>query len=58
MQLAMWFWLFYAILVLWSGWWCWRLDPAQRPWLGQPVLLLVLMFILGWKVFGSPVGGG
>jgi hypothetical protein len=52
-------WLF---MILWaaSGWFAGtRLEPANRgSWWGFSLFLFILLFILGWKVFGFVIQGG
>lgn len=58
MSLAIWYWLFYVIGLLFSGFVTYRGDPAGRPWgWGNSLLLAILLFIIGMKLFGSPVSG-
>jgi putative Mn2+ efflux pump MntP len=59
MSLAIYFWLF---MILWavSGWFAGNgFEVANRTrWWGFSLFLFVLLFILGWKVFGFAVRGG
>jgi hypothetical protein len=57
MTIAVWFWLFYVLSILCVVWR--EYNPSQPyPFLqrsGWYVVLYVLLGLLGWKVFGSPV---
>ena len=47
--------LLWLVLGLWAGWPpAGSPGPAFRP-LGGTLLLFILLVILGWRVFGSPV---
>lgn len=55
MTLAVWFWLFYVLSLvfgLWEGY-----VPGGIPWLRCAwfTVLYVLLGIIGWKLSGSPV---
>jgi len=58
MQLLYWIlMLLWLVFGLWSNWpapGTPRTGPAFRP-LGGTLLLFILLVILGWQVFGSPV---
>lgn len=44
--------LFLVLMILWaifSGWCCW---PENKKLAGTHLLLFILLFILGWRVFG------
>jgi len=48
-------WLLWAIFGAYSGW---AMTGADRGrWYGNNLLLLVLFFLIGWKVFGFVVQG-
>jgi hypothetical protein len=44
------FWLLMIVWAVFGFWWGWSRDP-RGPWVGV-VLVFVLLFLLGWKVFG------
>ena len=56
MTLAVWFWLFYVLSLVFGIWSEYRPGtpyPFYRgAWYG---VLYILLGILGWKVFGSPI---
>lgn len=55
MTLQVWFWIFMVIGLVFGTWI--NYDP-QRPWFrwgGGHLLIFILLAILGWQVFGSPV---
>ena len=49
------FWLL-MILSLIFGWLAYPPTPNWRPF-GYSMLLWILLFLLGWKVFGWPIAG-
>ncbi len=56
MPLGVWFWFCTAIWVITSFWWGWRTPAEGRyPIAGYSLFLLVLILMLGWKVFGAAV---
>jgi hypothetical protein len=57
MPLSFIFWLFYILLAIGGGWWAFR-TVENRVYFGPHVLLLIVLFILGWRVFGFVVQGG
>jgi hypothetical protein len=49
------FWMFMILWLVFFGWTRWG-GPAAAPYAWGPnILLYVLMFLLGWKVFGFVV---
>lgn len=55
MPAGIWFWLIYVICVLFGVWAEWPNDPnGFRPFGGR-VIVFVLLGLLGWGVFGSPL---
>ena len=55
MPLSNWFWLFYVLYVIFGFW---HGYDAARPWYrwgGAHLFNLVLLGILGWRVFSGPV---
>lgn len=59
MTLAVWFWIIYVLSLIFTGIGVYRTDPVNRLWGGLSGLVLwVLLFIIGLKLFGSPIAGG
>jgi len=60
MPLGFLFWLLFVIWVLFGGWSSYQVSQATpgnwRP-LGGHFLAAVLIFLLGWKVFGFVIKG-
>jgi hypothetical protein len=54
MSKGAWFWIIYVILVLFGFGWYWR-SPGSRPFGPYVGILLVLIFLIGWAVFGFVV---
>lgn len=50
------FWLLMILVLLFGGWRGYA-DPGGRYFVGVSFLLWVLLFLLGWKVFGFIVQG-
>lgn len=62
MSLAFWFWailIFSVIFGLYNNGDAVRTDIRGRKYgsLGWPFVLLILLVLLGWKTFGSPIRG-
>lgn len=59
MTISFWYWLFFVIGLLFSGWGWWSIGPDGRRLqvIGGGFLLWVLLFLLGLKVFGTPIKG-
>ncbi len=57
MTLAVWFWLFYVISIVFGIWDGWVPVAGANPYArrGWYVVLYLMLGCLGWKVFGSPV---
>jgi hypothetical protein len=59
MPIAIWFWI---LLAIWCLFGFWGGPPEGHParrvyhW-GEPLVLLVLLFLIGLKLFGSPITG-
>jgi len=49
-----WFWIIYVIICLMSGGYGFSTDLDRR-WLGGGFVLLVLVGLLGWGIFGPPI---
>jgi len=54
MPAGLWFWLIYVICVVFGGWSVWPSDSNYRP-LGSWLVVFILLGLLGWGVFGSPL---
>lgn len=58
MSIGLLFWVLYIVGLVFSGYWGFsRPGPERVGWFGGPGLVLVLIFLLGWKVFGFPIQG-
>lgn len=56
MTIGLLFWVLWVIWAVFGFWTGWSVEPAHRRYaLGGNVLLLILFFLLGWKVFGFVV---
>ena len=57
MPISMLFWFLFIIWILFGGW-AYQPD-ATRGWrpLGSHILLCILIFLLGWHVFGFVIKG-
>lgn len=51
------FWLLMILWVIFGVYWNWPEDRAHAPGLGGTLLLFILLFLLGWKVFGFVIQG-
>jgi hypothetical protein len=59
MTLSVWFWLIWVIALLFGLWSYW--PRGENPvWgaFGNGLILWILLGLLGWRVFGSPLQGG
>jgi len=56
MTLSMWFWIFFVLALLLTGWRDYESNQPNpfRRW-GGSLFLFVLFGLLGWAVFGSAV---
>lgn len=54
MSAGIWFWIIYVLVAIFGGFFGYR-DPAYRPFLGGGIVIYVLIGLLGWGVFGSPL---
>ncbi len=56
MPAGLWFWLIYVICVIFGMWSEWPNGPSPnfRP-LGGRFVVFILLGLLGWGVFGSPL---
>ena len=54
MKMGFLFWLLMLLWLLFGLWVFWPISDAWRPF-GSSFLLWVLLFLLGWKVFGAPL---
>jgi hypothetical protein len=57
MKIGMLFWILMLIWVVFGAWWYWAgaSGPGAYGPVGGGLLLLVLVGLLGWKVFGAPL---
>ena len=53
------FWLLMLLWLLFGLYWHWPADPGPRGFgvLGGNLILFVLLFLLGWRVFGFIIQG-
>jgi hypothetical protein len=53
------FWILMIVAVVFGAWIGWPVAGAPNGWrpFGFNLLLWVLLFLLGWGVFGAPIGG-
>jgi hypothetical protein len=52
--------LFWLLMIIWLifGFWQWRpTAPSNYPLFGGHILLWVLLFLLGWRIFGFVIQG-
>lgn len=52
-----WFWLFYVLTALAGVFGWYRTDPPNRWWGGAFLFFMILFFLIGLEVFGSPRKG-
>ena len=57
MTLTIWYWLFMALWLIFSGWRNFSTPTNPYPW-GGTLLEFILFLIIGFKLFGSPIAGG
>lgn len=59
MTIGLAFWLLMILLLLCGLYWNWPAERGSRAFVavGGNVLLFVLLFLLGWKMFGFPIQG-
>jgi hypothetical protein len=53
-----WFWLIYVLSLVFGGWLIWPQQAGDRRLFGSWGILFILIGILGWAEFGSPIQGG
>lgn len=54
MSIGLLFWICFVLaLLVGFG----ALDRSRPYWFGYPLLLLVMLFLIGWRIFGFPVHG-
>lgn len=53
------FWLLMLLWLVFSVWGYWGVRTAAPNWpyLGGNMFMFILLFLLGWKVFGWPIAG-
>lgn len=50
--------IFWLLMLLWLLFGCYSNRTQLGPWLARgDLVLFVLLFLLGWKVFGWPIAG-
>jgi hypothetical protein len=51
--------VFWLLMILWLvfGIWSYRAAPASWPFAAGNGFMFVLLFLIGWKVFGWPIAG-
>ena len=54
MAAAIWFWLVYVFALLGGIGWYWRV-PTSQPFGPYALVFFILIGLLGWGVFGSPI---
>lgn len=57
MTLGFLFWLLMLLAFIFNGWWNWPSDRANYGPFGGSMFVFVLLFILGWRVFGFVIQG-
>jgi hypothetical protein len=57
MPLRILFWVIFVVAILFFGWLGYSAGPYSPHLLGGSVVTMVLIGILGWKVFGPAVQG-
>jgi len=56
MTLTVWFWFFYVLFILFGGYSSYRANPGGWVYVGGTWLVYaILLFIIGLRVFGSPI---
>jgi len=55
------FWLLMFLWLIFGFWWYWPADHVVGAYhyggLGIPLFIFILLALLGWQVFGTPVKG-
>ncbi len=54
MSAADWFWIIYVIVALFGGLWGFN-NGGDRRYLGGGIVIYILIGLLGWGMFGSPL---
>lgn len=57
MPASNWFWIIYVMIFVFGGFFGYR-DPAVKPYFWPGFIVFVLLGLIGFAVFGSPVTGG
>jgi hypothetical protein len=59
MSIGFLFWLLMILWLLFGLYWHWPVEPGRAGFgvLGGNLLLFILLFLLGWKVFGFVIQG-
>lgn len=48
------FWVLMILVLIFGVWWGYR-DAPGRGGMGMSLLLWVLLFLVGWQIFGFPI---
>lgn len=57
MTLAFWYWLLLVVFVFWYGGTDYRVRATYgRWWWGRSLVLVILLIIIGFKLFKDPLG--
>jgi hypothetical protein len=51
------FWLLFILGLIFNGWWGFSRSGDRAGWFGANGFVMVLLFLLGWKVFGFVIQG-
>lgn len=57
MSIGFLFWLIFIIAVVFGFWCVWTPNSPRWAPFGGSLVLLILIFLLGWGVFGFPIHG-
>lgn len=52
-----WFWIIYIIILICGSFFGFS-SGLDRRWLGGGVVVIILIGLLGWGIFGPPITGG
>jgi len=60
MSIGFLFWLLFILWIIFGVYWNWPTEPGPRGFgrIGGHFLIMILLFLLGWKVFGFIIQGG
>ncbi len=57
MSIGFLFWLLFVLYIIFGGYWGFNRVTDRPGWFGGYGFTLVLIFLLGWRVFGFPIQG-